>query len=145
MDLGENWEKKAMIVLGVIFFAVVIYAYGPFQRTADVTAPNESNIPVPQTNTPFSWPTIKNSSSNNTTTTGGNGTFQISADQAKQIVSQTSGPGFTVGEPSRGNVVVNNNTVSVWIVPLLQNNVVTKEIYVDSSTGMIVGSKETKT
>ena len=90
--------------------------------------------------------TTNNSTSNNITvvnvTNGTNGTYQISADQAKKIASQS---GFTAGEPTKGTIMVNNNNISVWIVPLLKGTVVTKRIYVDSVTGVVVGSEEVKT
>ena len=40
--------------------------------------------------------------------------------------------------------MVNNNNISVWIVPLMKGTVLSKRIYVDAVTGVIVGSEEVK-
>lgn len=138
LDLKPGWEKKALIVLGIIVFIIIIYAFNPFQGSANVEVQNGTvdapvAAPVPQVETP------DNSTANNTTAVNTtNTTFQISADVAKNIATGAN-PGFTAGEPTQGTVNINNTVVSVWIVPLTQS-ALSKKIYVDSTTGIIVGS-----
>lgn len=150
VDLGPGWEKKALIVLGILTLIIVIYAYNPFQSTGDVEVQNQTTetteTPV---ETPAPQPAVSdNTTSDNTTniniTNETNGTFQISADEAKKIVT-TSNSGYTAGEPTQGTVTINNNAISVWIVPLMKNNIVSKKVYVDATSGTIVGNEEVKT
>ncbi len=129
MDLPADWEKKALIIVGVVFIATVIYALNPFQGTP-------SNDTVGQTTTtqnivPFS----KNPKNNTTNST--NSSFKITAEQAKQIATK-SYSGYTAGQPIQGSIVVNSTGYNVWIVPLSQNDQVTKTIYIDGNTGIIV-------
>jgi hypothetical protein len=141
MDLGQNWEKKALIALAVIIIIVVIYVYNPFVGKPDTRIQDQNPTPITQ---PTLNTGVNNSAQNNTTTNitiEGNGTFQISPEQAKTIASQN---GYSVGDPTIGNVNINNETVSVWIVPLLKDNIVAKKVYINSVTGMIVGTEEVK-
>ena len=139
MDLEPGWEKKALIVLGIIVVIVVVYAFNPFHGNSEVKYSNDSvdnavTTPAPQV------VASNNSTANNTTvnTTSNNGTFQISADVAKNIAVGAN-PGYTAGQPTQGNVNINNSVLSVWIVPITQG-ATSKKIYVDLSTGTIVGS-----
>lgn len=145
MDLQPGWEKKALIVLAVITIIVVVYAYGPFKGDAKAEIINNtSEVPAPAPAPPSPVVTTNNSTSNitNVNITGGNnGTYQITADQAKKIAEQ---PGFTAGQPTKGNVMINNNNIAVWIVPLMKGTIISKRIYVDAATGIIVGSEEVR-
>ncbi len=138
MDLEPGWEKKALIVLGIIFVIIAVYAFNPFHSNSDVKYQNgtSDNGVV----TPTAPVATGNSTANNTTTnnTTNNGTFQISADVAKNIASGAY-PGYTAGQPTQGNVTINNTLYSVWIVPVTQASI-TKKVYVDLSTGTVVGS-----
>ena len=139
LDLKPGWEKKALIVLGIAVFIILIYAFNPFQGNANVyTSPDQTQDVQPVTSAPS--PVVSNTSDNNTTvnTTSNNGTFQISADVAKNIVLGNY-TGFTAGQPTQGNVTINNTLVYVWIVPITQGSL-SENIYVDMSTGTIVGS-----
>ena len=146
LDLKPGWEKKALIILAVITVIVVVYAYGPFNGNARAEVVNNtSEAPVTEP-TPVPSPevaTSNNSTSNitNVTTYGSNGTYQITADQAKKIATES---GFTAGEPTKGNIMVNNNNIAVWIVPLMKGSTVSKRVYVDGATGVIVGNEEVK-
>jgi len=147
MDLQPGWEKKALIILAVITIIVVVHAYGPFNGNAKAEAVNNtSEAPVTEpAPAPAPQVTTSNNSTSNITSinvTGGNNrTYQITADQAKKIASQS---GFTAGEPTKGNVTINNNSTAIWIVPLMKGTIISKRIYVDAVTGVIVGSEEVK-
>ncbi len=140
MDLKPGWEKKALIVLGIIFVIIAVYALNPFYSNSTVTDQNISNstpevvtVPAPAATTGNS--TVNTTTANNTTN---NSTFQISADVAKNIAAGAY-PGYTAGQPTQGNVTVNNTLHSVWIVPITQASL-TKKVYVDIATGTVVGS-----
>lgn len=148
MDLESGWEKKALIIVAVVTVILVVYAYGSFNgdvkaevvnNTSEAPVTEPSPVPAPQVST------FNNSKSSNITsvnvTGGNNGTYQVTADQAKKIASQTN---FTTGEPAKGNIMINNNNIAVWIVPLMKGTVISKRIYVDAATGVIVGSEEVK-
>lgn len=144
MDLEPGWEKKALIILAIVTVIIVVYAYGPFK--GDVKAEVQNNTFKAPITSPAPSTTVTNNTTNSSITsvniTGGvNGTYQITADQAKKIASQ---PGLTAGQPTKGNVAVNNNNIPVWIVPLMKGNIVTKRIYVDGTTGIIIGSEEVR-
>lgn len=137
MDLEPGWEKKALIVVGVIFVIVVIYAYNPFAGPSNANAQNQSDyVDTPVETTAPPAVTSNNSTANTTNVT--NATFQISADVAKNIAAGAN-PGFAAGTPTQGNVTINNTLFSVWIVPMTQG-AISKKIYVDLSTGMVVGN-----
>lgn len=134
MDLPENWEKKALLIIGAVFIITVIYALNPFQGSPTNDTINQTPT---QTITPIPFPkTTKVNNSNNSSATT-NGTLKLTADQAKNIAAQ-SRPGYNVGQPIQGSVMVNSTNYAVWIVPLSQNNVVSKTIYIDGNTGIIV-------
>jgi hypothetical protein len=139
MNLDPGWEKKALIVLGIIIFIIVIYAFNPFQGNSNVGAIQDQSTDTPVA-TPAPPAVTSNNSTDNTTSnvTTGNGTFQISAEVAKNIALGAN-PGFTAGQPTQGNVTINNTAVSAWVVPITKGSQ-SKKVYVDSSTGVIVGS-----
>ena len=138
MDLEPGWEKKALIIIGIIFIILVVYAYNPFKSTPHVEIDNQTTDAA--VTTPAApVVTSNNSTANNTTVnTTNNGTFQISADVAKNIATGAN-PGYTAGQPTQGNVSINNTAFSVWIVPITQG-AASKKIYVDLATGTIIGS-----
>jgi hypothetical protein len=127
MDLPENWEKKALIVVVAVFLILVIYAYNPFQTRPNTTIQNQN----PQNGVPIPFPKA------NTSTNSSNNTLKLTAEQAKTIATQAR-PGYNAGQPIQGTVMVNNTNYAVWIVPLSQNNVVSKTLYIDANTGIIV-------
>ena len=138
IDLGDGWEKKALIVVAVVVFILVVYAYNPFQSKANVTSSNESYAP-PDTSTPVTQTPVVSNNSSNSSTNNANNTFLISADQAKNIaVSQN--PGYKASEPFQGTIVVNQTTVVVWIVPISKFGQPSKTVYVDVTTGKIVNT-----
>ncbi|HOI40617.1 MAG TPA: PepSY domain-containing protein [Methanobacterium sp.] len=138
IDLGEGWEKKALIIVAVVVFILVAYAYNPFQTKPNVTAVNETYKPASPA--PASAPPLVSNDSNSSTNRSENNTFLISADQAKKIALDDY-PGYTASEPIQGTIVLNQTTVVVWIVPISKTSKPSKTIYVDVNTGKIV--KET--
>ena len=137
MDLPENWEKIALIIVGVIFLATIIYALNPFQGkptnlTQTQTPPNYYFGPIP-----FNKINISSNSPTNTSAPAGNGSYKLTADQAKTIALQQN-PDYGPLQPFQGSISINGTFVPVWIVPLSQNNVVSKTIYIDANTGNIV-------
>lgn len=133
-DLPDEWEKKALIVVGALFLLTVIYAYNPFQGTPTNTTIDNSPT---QTTTIIPFPKITKTKNTTNNTNLTNGTFKLTAEQAKKIATQ-SRPGYTVGTPIQGTVMVNNTNYNVWIVPLSKQNVVSKTIYIDANTGVII-------
>lgn len=134
-DLPPRWEKKALIVVGVIFVGLVIYSFNPFVGTPTNNTTVEQQ-PSEPTVVPFPQTPKANSTTNNSST---NSSFKISSDNAKNIASQAN-PGYTAGNPMQGSIVVNGTTYLVWIVSLSQQNAVSKTIYIDGNTGVIVMS-----
>ncbi len=137
MDLGEGWEKKALIVVAVVVFMLVAYAYNPFQSKANVTVDNQSYTP-PATSTVNQTPVVSNNSSNSTSNSANN-TFLISATQAKNIAINAN-PGYKASDPMQGTIVVNQTTIAVWIVPISKITQPSKTVYVDVNTGKIVNT-----
>jgi hypothetical protein len=135
LDLDLTWEQKALIGVGAVVLVLLIYAYGPFNFTSDVNMQNNtSSIPVsnPQllpVNSPFG-----NNSSNNA-----NVTVNITVQKAKEIAAL---PGYVTGTPTPGSIVINNQTVSVWIVPLSLNGKLAKDVYIDKTNGNIVATRD---
>jgi len=129
MDLPENWEKIALVGVVAVLIISVIYALNPFPPTLE----NDTIQQTTTTTNIIPFPKI-NKAKNNTT---GNSTLEITLERAKTIAAQQR-PGYTVGNPIQGSVVVNNTTYAVWIVPLLTQNTVSKTIYIDIHTGNIV-------
>jgi len=128
-----SWEQRALIGIGVITLVVLLYAYNPFapRPSGNVTndiAPAIAPQPVP----------VNDQSSNNSTNSTPEGNFTISKEQAKLIAKES---GYKTGDPRAGTIMINNQNVSVWIVPLYINDKMAKEVYVNSITGVIVGRK----
>jgi hypothetical protein len=138
MDLKPGWEKKALIILSIVFIIIVIYAFNPFHSDSNVQEVQNQPVDTAVTTPAAPVVTSNNSTDNNTVNTTNNGTFQISADVAKNIATGAN-PGYTAGQPTQGNVTINNSVFSVWIVPITQASI-SKKIYVDISTGTIIGS-----
>lgn len=136
IDLGDGWEKKALLVVAVVVFILVAYAYNPFQPKANVTSANETYTPAASP-APVSSPTVAPNNSNNST--NGTNTFSISATQAKSI-ALSQNPGYTASEPMQGTIVLNQTTIVVWIVPLSKFAQPSKTVYVDVNTGKIVNT-----
>lgn len=145
LDLKQEWEKlepekKVLIGLGIIVFVIIIYAFNPFHGNSNAPVvqgqPTDTSTVTPTS--PVVTPSNSTVSNNTTSTNTTNETFQISADVAKNIATGAN-PGYTAGQPTQGTVTINNTVVSVWVVPLTQG-VISKSIYVDPKTGMIVGS-----
>ncbi len=131
MDLPDNWEKIALVVVGIVFILTVIYALNPFYTTSNDTNQESGNqdivpVPFPKTDT--------NNDSGNSSI---NITTNITAEQAKNIATQAN-PGYTAGEPISDSVVVNGTNYTVWKVPLSKPNSSSKTIYIDIQTGLIV-------
>jgi len=143
LDLEPGWEKKALIILGVIVVIIAAYVFNPFSHPNVVMDNNTTNVSQAPVSPPAAPTVAPNNTTSNFTTniTNTSGNFKISADQAKKIVTDAN-PGFTVGQPTQGNIMINNVTTAVWIVPLMSGSTVTKNIYVDASTGIIVGTEE---
>lgn len=135
MDLPENWEKKALIILVVITFMVVAYAFSPFQKSSILEVQTQTSAPT-GTPVPITQPAVNNSTTNSSTIPA-NITFKLTADQAKNIAAQGR-TGYATGQPIQGSIVLNGTNIAVWIVPLSKNNVVSKTIYIDANTGIIV-------
>ena len=140
LDLQPGWEKKALIIIVVIALIVVVYANNPFKSNPNVVVDNNSTATSPApAPTPPQNVVPTNNSTNNTNITNTSGNFQISADQAKQIATAANS-GYTAGQPTKGNITINNNNFSVWIVPLTQGTK-SKNEYVNAATGVIVGEQ----
>ncbi len=138
MDLGEGWEKKALIVVAVVVFMLVAYAYNPFQSKANVTTDNQSYTP-PATSTPVSQAPVVSNNSTNSSTNNASNTFLISATQAKNIAINAN-PGYKASDPMQGTIVINQTTIAVWIVPISKITQPSKTVYVDVNTGKIVNT-----
>jgi hypothetical protein len=128
-----SWEQKALIAVGAIALVVLIYAYNPFAPQPSGNVTNDSTPYMAPQGVPF------NTTTSNTTSNSSEGNFTISKLQAKEIAKEN---GYITGDPSKGTVNINNETISVWIVPLYKNNKVAKDVYVNSVSGIIVGTKE---
>ncbi|MDO9045217.1 MAG: hypothetical protein Q7U35_07915 [Methanobacteriaceae archaeon] len=134
MDIDLSWEQKALIGVGVVVVIILIYAYGPFNSQPEVNVTNDTSFPIsnPQL-IPVNSPSGNNSSNN------ANVTVNITAQKAKEIAAL---PGYVTGTPTPGSIVINNQTVSVWIVPLSLNSKIVKEVYVDKTNGNIVATRD---
>ncbi len=139
LDLGEGWEKKALVVVAVVVFILVAYAYNPFQTKPNGTIINDSYTPVSPAPATPSAPDVSNNS-NKSTDSNGDSTFLISPDKAKEI-ALAGNPGYTALDPMHGTVVLNQTTVVVWIVEITKKSYPSKTVYIDVNTGKIV--KET--
>jgi hypothetical protein len=134
---NDGWEKKALIVMGVVVLIILVYAFNPFHAKTNLTGNNDSAVPqtVSVPTTTFNTGTENSTNSTNTT---GNTTYLISEDQAKKIAVQGN-IGYTAGGPLQGTIVVNQTTVIVWIVPISKGSI-SKTVYVDVNTGKIVNT-----
>jgi uncharacterized membrane protein YkoI len=143
MGLKDKWnsltrEQKGLIGLAVVIIIVVLYAYNPISGTPsdnNTTQVQQATQPTTVTTVPFTQSGSNNTTVSNNTT--GNGTNQITAEQAKNIATQ-SVQGYTAEEPTQGSINVDGASTSVWIVPLSKNNIVSKTLYIDANTGKIV-------
>jgi hypothetical protein len=133
VDIDLSWEQKALIGVGVVVVIILIYAYGPFNGTPVVNVTNDTSAPIsnPQL-VPVNSPSGNNSSNSNVT-------VNITAQKAKEIASL---PGYVTGTPTSGSIVINNQTVPVWIVPLSLNGKLAKDVYVDKTNGNIVATRD---
>ncbi|HEY0196291.1 MAG TPA: PepSY domain-containing protein [Methanobacterium sp.] len=132
MDLPDNWEKKALIVVGFVFVLTVIYSFNPFPAT-----PTNNTTIEQSTSGPTVIPFPKKDKTNNTTDPTNNSSFKITEEDAKRIAGQ-SNPDYTVGTPMQGSINVNSTNYFVWIVSLTKDNEASKTIYIDADTGNIV-------
>ncbi|NYB52867.1 MAG: PepSY domain-containing protein [Methanobacteriaceae archaeon] len=132
---NDGWEKKALIVLGVVVLIILVYAFNPFQPKTNLTGDNGAITPQPS-NIPTNTPSPPTNVSTNTSNSSGNMSFVISEEQAKKIALQGNS-GYKAGDPLQGTVVVNQTTVVVWIVPLSKNSQ-TKTVYVDVNSGKVI-------
>lgn len=130
MDLPEDWEKKALIVVGAIFILIIAYSFNPFVGSPTNNTTMEE-APSGPTIIPFPENDGKNDSDNSTEHT------KITEEDAKRIAGQAY-PDYDVGTPSQGSINLNNTTYFVWIVPLTKDNSASKTIYIDADTGNIV-------
>ena len=138
LDLKPGWERKALIITGAVVFIILIYAFNPFSGSSNVQVAQDQPTDTVATPTSTAPVVTVNNSTANTTNTTNNNTFQISADVAKNIATGAN-PGYTAGQPTQGNITVNNTVYSVWIVPITQASI-SKSVYVDMSTGTIIGN-----
>jgi len=130
MDLKEDWEKKALIGVGVVVLLIIIYAYFvPFTGTPDNVSIPTQTAPVQVVPIPFSQPTANNGTSNNSSSV--NGTL-LNAEQSKAInIALSSNPGYSAGTPIK-------NGTNVWIVPITKDNSPSYNVYVDVASGKII-------
>jgi hypothetical protein len=133
MDLPVNWEKKALILLGIVVIVIVAYAFNPFKSEPNITANNESVNVNPLLVMPFDQ-----SSSNSTLNSNGtnNSTVELTMEQATNIALQAR-PGYTSGETSKETIVINGITVSVWKVTLTKSGSPSKTLYINVISGKI--------
>jgi len=137
MDLGNGWEKKALIVVAVVVVLLLIYVFNPISPQPDmVLNDNSSSSPgiIPM---PFDQSTGNTTNPNNGTS---NTTVQLTAEQAKNIAIQAR-PGYTAGDPVQETIVIEGITIAVWKVPLSKSGSPSKTLYIDLTSGRIV--KET--
>lgn len=164
LDLSNlSWEQKALIGIGAIVLIILIYAYWPSGSSSGAIDNNTTvvdNAPVTDNNPKYSPVNQQSSSGNESTDTNDNTqldtntdtnnvnndtnqeTKQITSMQAKEIAAQE---GLTAGSPRSGTFKQGNENVQVWIVPLSENNVIIREVYIDKNTGTILATKELNT
>jgi len=130
MDLKENWEKKALYIVGIIFLIIIVYAYFiPFTGTVNNNTSTDivTNSPV----IPVQYPIPSSSNSSNNITNMNNSASIIN-------IIKTAYPDYNIGTPTYYNIININGTNynSVWAVPISKPNN-SSTIYVDI-TGRIV-------
>ena len=131
MDLKEDWEKKALIGVGVVVLVIIAYAYiVPFSGTPDNVTPNNTATPSPVVPVQYSMPSSNNSNSNSST--------NVNNSAAIINFTKTAYPDYTIGTPAYQNSVNINGTAynSVWVVPITKPGS-SSTVYVDY-TGKIV-------
>lgn len=137
MDLGDGWEKKALIVVAVVVVLLLIYVFNPLTPQPDAEFNNTSPSSSSLMNMPFDQSTGNITNPNNGTS---NVTTQLTAEQAKNIAIQAR-PGYTAGDPVQETIVIDGITIAVWKVPLTRTGSTSKTLYIDLTSGRIV--KET--
>ncbi|HNR25923.1 MAG TPA: PepSY domain-containing protein [Methanobacteriaceae archaeon] len=133
MDLPEEWEKKALIVVGIVVVIIVAYAFNPFKSEPNVTTNNESVNINPVTNMPFDQSSPNSTANTNETT---NTTSELTMEQATNIAIQAN-PGYASGETSKETMVINGVTISVWRVTLTKSGSPSKTLYINAISGKI--------
>jgi len=91
MDLPEDWEKKALIVVGIVVIILLVYVFNPFKSEPNITANNESVNVNPVVNMPFDQASSNSTNFNNGTS---NVTSELTMEQATNIALQAN-PGYT--------------------------------------------------
>jgi hypothetical protein len=134
MNLPTDWEKKALLIVGIVVIIIVAYAFNPFKSEPNITANNESVTVNPITNMPYDQ-SVSNSTTNSNNGTS-NVTSELSAEQATNIALQAN-PGYTSGETSKETLVINGVTISVWKVTLTKSGSPSKTIYINAISGKI--------
>ncbi|WJI08748.1 PepSY domain-containing protein [Methanobacterium sp. CWC-01] len=137
MDLGDGWEKKALIVVAVVVVLLLIYVFNPITPQPDAEFNNTSLSTPSIINMPYDQSTGNTTNPANGTS---NVTVQLTAEQAKNIAIQAR-PGYTAGDPVQETIVIDGITIAVWKVPLSKLGSTSKTLYIDLTSGRIV--KET--
>jgi hypothetical protein len=137
MDLGDGWEKKALIVVAVVVLLLLLYVFNPITPQADSEFNDTSSLAPSIINMPYDQSTGNTTNTNNGTS---NVTTQLTAEQAKNIAIQAR-PGYNAGDPVQETIVINGITIAVWKVPLTKTGSTPKTLYIDLTSGRIV--KET--
>ncbi len=133
MNLPNNWEKKALIVVFVVLIATLIYSFNPFLGT-----PTNNTTTIEQgPSDPSVVPFPKKDNANETGNSSTNSSTKITQDDANRIATQAN-PGYTVDTTTPGSVSVNGTSYFVYIVTLTKENEPSKTIYIDADTGIIV-------
>jgi hypothetical protein len=134
MDLPADWEKKALIIVGIVVIIIIAYAFNPFKSQPNITANNQDVNVIPTVAMPF------DQSSSNSTMNSINGTFngtgELTMEQATNIALQAN-PGYTSGETSKETMVINGVTISVWKVTLTKSGSPSKTLYINVISGKI--------
>lgn len=133
MDLPEDWEKKALIVVGIVVIILLVYVFNPFKSEPNITANNESVNVNPVVNMPFDQASSNSTNFNNGTS---NVTSELTMEQATNIALQAN-PGYTSGETSKETLVINGITISVWKVTLTKSGSTSKTLYINVISGKI--------
>lgn len=133
MDLPEDWEKKALIVVGIVVIILLAYVFNPFKSEPNITAYNESVNVNPVVNMPFDQSSSNSTNFNNGTS---NVTSELTMEQATNIALQAN-PGYTSGETSKETLVINGITISVWKVTLTKSGSTSKTLYINVISGKI--------
>jgi len=136
MDLGDGWEKKALIVVAVVVVLLLIYIFNPITPQPDAEFNNTSLSSPSIINMPFDQSTGNTTNPNNSTSN----VTTLTSEQAKNIAIQAR-PGYNAGDPVQETIVIDGITIAVWKVPLTKTGSTSKTLYIDLTSGRIV--KET--